>query len=236
MGKYAGHISNVLADEQEETRFTGETFEYTPENLSRFKVWWNRINLEHGRVFWATGVITMLLLSLLAYVTVYKHPAVETSINFVILQGVEIGQKGWPILGLVFLILVSLMLFGTQFSVFGSNARIAGENLGILFSHKGAHKQLHKLFYGFLWLQIVVGIVIFSLGFTEPLGLVVVGAVMNAVSMFVYTGLILFMNMTALAKPLRPATWRVLAVLGAFSFYGIFSFLTVARYLNLGQV
>lgn len=231
MGKYSSRITNVLGEEQEETKLAGESFENTPANLTRFRQWWIRINIEHGIVFWLTGIVTMLLLSLLAYSTVYRHPAVETSINFVMLESQAISQNGWPIMGMVFLVLVGLMLFGTQFSVFGSNARIAGENLGIMFQHKGVHKQLHKLFYGFLWLQVVVGIVIFSLGFTEPLELVIIGAVMNAVSMFIYTGLILWMNMTSLAKPLRPASWRVIAVLCAFGFYGIFSALTVAKYL-----
>ncbi|MEK7504438.1 MAG: Nramp family divalent metal transporter [Patescibacteria group bacterium] len=224
MGKYFGKISNIWNEESEETQVEGEQFECTNENLSRFNLWWKRINIEHGIVFWATGALTMIMLSILSYATVYKHPNVATSINFVILEAVEIGNRSWPILGSIFLVLVGVMLFGTQFSVFGSNSRIAGENLAIMFRHKEAHKQLHKLFFGFLWLQIVVGVIIFSLGFTEPLTLVIVGAVMNAVSMFIYTGLILWMNMTALDKPLRPANWRILAVLSAFLFYGFFSF------------
>lgn len=233
MSKYSGRISNVLGDDQEETVLEGKGFECTPENLARFKLWWKRMNIEHGIVFWATGTVTMLLLSLLAFATVYKHPAVETSINFVMLEAVEIGQQSWPALGATFLILVGVMLFGTQFSVLGSNSRIAGENLAIMFRHKGAHRHLHKLFYGFLWLQVVVGVIIFSLGFTEPLQLVVIGAVMNAVSMFVYTGLVLWMNMTVLAKPLRPTIWRTAMVLGAFGFYGVFSVLTIGRFIKI---
>lgn len=223
MGKYSGRISNIWDEEREETRVEGEKFVCTPENLSRFNLWWKRINIEHGIVFWATGTLTMIMLAILSFATVYKHPSVQTSINFVILEAAEIGNRSWPILGTIFLILVGIMLFGTQFSVFGSNSRIAGENLAIMFRHRGAHRELHKFFYGFLWLQVVVGILIFALGFTEPLRLVIIGAVMNAVSMFVYTGLILWMNMTALDKPLRPALWRILAVLSAFVFYGFFS-------------
>jgi uncharacterized membrane-anchored protein len=98
-----------------------------------------------------------------------------------------------------------------------------------MFRHRGAHRELHKFFYGFLWLQVVVGMLVFALDFTEPLRLVIIGAVMNAVSMFIYTGLILFMNMTALDKPLRPVFWRVLAVLSAFIFYGFFSLQLVLR-------
>lgn len=229
MSKYSGRISNIWEENQEEVQIEGTKFELNAQNISRFNLWWKRINIEHGIVFWFTGALTMIMLSILSYATVYKHPSVQTSINFILLQAVEIGNRSWPILGTIFLILVGVMLFGTQFSVFGSNSRIAGENLAIMFRHKEAHRQLHKFFYGFLWLQIVVGIIIFSLGFTEPLRLVIIGAVMNAVSMFVYTGLILWMNMTALDKPLRPAPWRILAVLAAFAFYGFFSLQLVLR-------
>ena len=88
-------------------------------------------------------------------------------------------------------------------------------------------EKLPKYFYFFLWLQILVGIIIFSLGFTEPLALVVTGAVLNAFSMFIYTGMVLWLNLTLLAKPLRPSFFRIIAVGSAFLFYGAFSIFTV---------
>ena len=132
------------------------------------------------------------------------------------------------------------MLFGTQFSVYGSNARISSENMVIadklsLASSLGKARfstdKLPKLFYGFLWLQILVGIAIFLLGFTEPLALVVTGAVLNAISMFIYSGMILWLNLTSLEKPLRPSLIRIIGVGGAFLFYGGFSIFTII--LNL---
>jgi len=76
----------------------------------------------------------------------------------------------------------------------------------------------------------LAGIVIFALGFTEPLALVVLGAFFNAVSMFVYSGLVLRLN-HSLEKPLRPSLIRSLVVLTAFLFYGIFSLFTVVQNL-----
>lgn len=227
MGKYFAQISNIWGKNQQKIQLEGERFPLSSENISRFNLWWKRINIEHGIVFWVTGVLTMIMLSVLAYATVHGHPQVSTGINFVFLEAAEIGRRGWPVMGSFFLILVGIMLFGTQFSVLGSNSRIAGENLAIMFRHKNPGAWLPKFFYAFLWLQILIGILIFALGFTEPLRLVVIGAVMNAVSMFIYTGLILWMNMTALDKPLRPAVWRVGVVLAAFAFYGFFSLVTV---------
>ncbi|KKU57419.1 MAG: hypothetical protein UX80_C0016G0006 [Candidatus Amesbacteria bacterium GW2011_GWA2_47_11b] len=108
MGKYSGHIINILAGREEEVQLTGEVFAQTEGNISRFKTWWRRINLEHGLVFWATGVVTMLLLMLLAYATVHGHPEIGSSIKFVLLEAKAMGG-----LGVAFLVAVALMLFGS---------------------------------------------------------------------------------------------------------------------------
>ena len=227
MGKYSGRITNILKGEHEDITLEGSTFECTPENVSTFKLWWRRINTEHALVFWITGAFTMVLLSLLAYSTVYGNPGVVTSINFVVLEASVIASKTFPFLGTFFLIMAGIMLFGTQFSVYGSNSRISGENLVIVNSDKYKIEKLPKYFYLFLWLQLFAGILIFALGFTEPLGLVVTGAVLNAISMFIYTGLILWLNLTLLAKPLRPSIFRIFMVGLAFLFYGGFSIFTI---------
>jgi hypothetical protein len=229
MAKWAGHITNVLSGKRETIQLEGATFEETAENISRFNIWWKRINIEHGIVFWMTGAFTMILLSLLAYATVYGNPHVVTSINFVVLEGSVIAQKTFPALGTFFLVMACIMLFGTQFSVYGSNARIASENLVITNKDKFTTDKLPKFFYGFLWFQILAGITILALGFTEPLALVVTGGVLNAISMFIYSGLILWMNMTSLPRAARPHVIRSLIVFLAFLFYGGFSVYTIVQ-------
>jgi len=231
MGAFSGHITNVLSGKKENISLTGTTFDINNENIGKFKTWWKRINIEHAIVFWATGAFTMLLLSLLAYSTVYGSKGVETSINFVIFESGAIASKTFNLLGTIFLLIASLMLFGTQFSVIGSNARIMSENLVILSPSKFKIDKMHLFFYCFLALQILAGIIIFALGFTEPLTLVVTGAVLNAISMFIYTGLILWLNFSSLAKELRPSIWRLIFVGSAFIFYGGFSIFTIIQRL-----
>lgn len=227
MGKYSGRITNILKGKSEAISLEGYSFNPTKDNIQRFNTWWKRINIEHGVVFWATGALTMIMLSLLAYTTVYGDPGVETSINFVVREGNTIGLRISPLLGKFFLVMAGVMLFGTQFSVFGSNSRISAENIVIANQDRFKIDNLSKYFYRFLWIQIAAGIVIFALGFTEPLTLVVTGAVMNAISMFIYSGLILWLNVTTLPKQLRPSILRTIIVTAAFLFYGGFSIFTI---------
>lgn len=233
MGKFSGRITNIFKGEKEDIKLEGTTFDLTKENLANFREWWKRINIEHAIVFWITGAFTMVMLSLLAYSTVFGSEGVGTSINFVIFESQAVATKTFPFLGKFFLIMAGIMLFGTQFSVLGSNARISSENLVITDQKKFKIGNLPKFFYIFLWIQIVAGIAIFASGFTEPLGLVIIGAVLNAISMFIYSGLILFMNHTSLPKELRPSRWRTVAVGSAFLFYGAFSIFTILQRMGI---
>lgn len=227
MGKYSGRITNIFKGKGENILLEGNKFEMTKLNLDRFNLWWKRINIEHAVVFWATGALTMVLLALLAFSTVYENTGVETSINFVIKEGIVIANKTFPALGTFFLVMVGIMLFGTQFSVYGSNSRISAENLVISNQERFSIQSLPKYFYIFLWTQLMAGAIIFALGFTEPLALVITGAVMNAFSMFIYSGMVLSVNMSLLDRPLRPSMFRIIAVSCAFLFYGGFSFFII---------
>lgn len=231
MGKFSGKITNVFKGKAQKIELEGYKVKLTKENIARFNIWWKRINTEHALVFWFTGALTMLMLSLLAYATVYGNPEVSTSINFVIEEATVIATKTSPFVGKFFLAMVAVMLFGTQFSVYGSNSRISSENLVIANSRMFPAKNLPKYFYIFLWLQVLAGIIILLSGFTEPLTLVVIGAVLNAMSMFIYSGLVLWMNMTTLPAPFQPSYLRRFIVGFAFLFYGAFSVFTVYNFL-----
>lgn len=227
MGKYSGRITSLLTGKNEDISLTGSTFEQTDENIKTFNQWWKNINIEHFIVFWFTGSITILLLSLLSYSAVFGQPGNEQGVNFVIREAQFIGQRIFPAVGTFFLIVVTVTLFGTQLGVFDATSRILSENLILGSSGKLKENDLRKLYYFVLWLQVSAGVIIMLLGFTEPLQLVTTAAVLNAMAMFVHSGLTLWLNMTSLEKAIRPSALRVTAMVMAFLFYGGFSFYVI---------
>lgn len=231
MGKYAGRITSLLTGKQESISLTGSTFEPTPENMGDFKRWWKNINIEHLLVFWATGAITMLLLGLLSYVTVYSPTRDTASIAFLFMEAAEIGRRIFPFAGTFFLIVAALTLFSTQLGVFDATSRILAENLVLATSQKINEKHIPKIYYVVLWLQILAGITIFLLGITEPLQLLVIAAVLNAFAMFIHTGLTLWLNLTLVEKPFRPNAFRIAMLFLGFLFYGGFSVYTIVEKL-----
>ncbi|MFH1971760.1 MAG: Nramp family divalent metal transporter [Patescibacteria group bacterium] len=230
MGKYSGRITSILTGKKEKIELKGKSFKINTKNLKLFKLWWKRINLEHFFVFWLTGLITMLFLALLSFMTTYGKDVGE-GINFIIAESVTISSKTLPIVGTLFLTISALMLFSTQFSIMDATSRIMSENLVIFSPRKFKISNLGSYYYLFLWFQIFAGILIFSLGITEPLKLVTIGAVLNAIAMFFYTGLILLLNNLSFKKPIKPTFVRNFMLTIAFLFYGFFVTITLVNIL-----
>lgn len=225
MGRYGGKITSLLKKSDENFSLEGKTFEVNQENLKVFKTWWKKVNLEHLLVFWLTGAVTIILLSLLSFVTVYHQTSVG-GIGFLFQEAQAIVENTLPIVGVLFLAIVATMLFSTQLSVFDATSRITSENLIIINKDKFKPKYLSKFYFIFLWSQIVLGIVILVSGFSEPMGLVTISAFLNAITMFIYTILILWLNSTTLPKELRPIWWRKAVLSLVILFFGMFSLLT----------
>jgi len=227
MGKYGGKITGLLKKNDENFSLEGKTFLINKDNLKIFKEWWKKINLEHLLVFWLTGAATILLLSLLAFTTVYQKTDGLTGINFLFKEAQAISIKTIPTIGSFFLILVAMMLFSTQLSVMDATSRITSENLVIINKNKFKPKNLPYFYFAFLWTQIILGIIILLVGFKEPLQLVVISAFLNAITMLIYSVAVLWLNQKTLVKELRPSWWRKIILLIVILFFGIFSWIVI---------
>jgi len=230
MGVYSQKISSLFAKKEErEIILDGTDCAETPEDISRFKKWWKLISIEHGFIFWFLGVISMIFLMLLSYATTHGLAGNAEGINFVINEGIVIGQMILPFVGVLFLVVVSIMLFQTQLGVMDSTSRIMAENLAIkkLHGKKEGKINLSKIYYSFVWAQIAFGIILFLFNIYEPKTLIILGAVINAFAMFVHLGLVFWLNHKSLPKVFRASLWRKIIIGIIFIFFGIFSFVVL---------
>ncbi len=231
MGKYGSKIRSLLTGERERMKLEGKTFVINKINLKRFEGWWRVVNIEHGLVFWLTGLLTILMLSMLAYSTVFGGTE-HQGLAFLFEEAKIIGLRTIPVVGIVFLLICFLMLFSTQLSVLSATSRIMSENLVIFNQKKFKISDLAKYYYGFLWLEIVMagGIVMFQVA--EPLLLVTISAGLNAVAMLVCAVLILWINSSELDKKLRPSRLRVGVMMIVIVFLVIFCGVTIKDVLG----
>lgn len=227
MGKYAHKIAGLFASRKihQEIKLEGEDCEINDENILRFKSWWKRISLEHLLVFWFIGGLSMLLLMILSYSTVFGLDSNKEGINFVINEGTVIAKTLFPWVGSLFLFVLGVMLFQTQLGVMDSTSRIMSENLAIrqITKTKNNKVKLSKIYYSFLWAQITFGVILFLFNFYEPKQLIVIGAVINSMAMFVHVGLVAWLNNKTLPKVFRPSLIRRILIAIIFIFFGFFS-------------
>lgn len=223
MGKYGGRITSILTGDVQELKLTGSKFEINGENLKRFRSWWRVVNAEHFLVFWLGGIVSICMLSLLAYTTVFGTSSHITGVEFIIYEAGVISQQLGFVIGTSFLVIGGLMLFNTQLTVLDATSRIMAENYLIL----KKNGSLPKMYYSFLWMQILFGIVIFLFNFGQPLVLLTISAVLNAITMFIHIGLTLNLNIRELEKEIRPNLFRIMMIVVAFLFFGYFSIRTI---------
>ena len=235
MGAFAQKITGLFRHgrKEEPIRLDGVFATTTPTDQARFRVWWRRISLEHALVFWLIGALSIMLLMLLAHATAGGLDGNAEGIRFVINEGATIGSLLSPAIGAAFLFVVAVMLFQTQLGVMDSTSRIMAENFAITVLRKKASTHIHlsKIYFTFLWAQIAFGIILFLLGISEPKTLLVLGACINAVAMFVHVGLVSILNFRSIPKCYQPGVLRRLILLGIFLFFGFFSGLVILNQL-----
>ncbi|MEK6974400.1 MAG: Nramp family divalent metal transporter [Nanoarchaeota archaeon] len=231
MGKFSQKMAGLFKSKKHETlKLSGVESDTSKKSVANFKKWWKIVSMEHLIVFWFIGLITMSLLMLLSYTTTFQAGVGEKAdISFVIAEASAMGQKTLPFIGVAFLIAVIIMLFQTQLGVLDSTSRIMAENYAL---SKQGHKEevkinLSRIYGFFLWAQILFGIILFSINFKQPLMLIIIGAVLNAVAMFVHLGLVNWMNFKVLPKEYQAAIWRKVVIVLIFLFLGFFSIFTL---------
>lgn len=233
MGQYSQKIAGLFHNLKKRQRINleGSSFELTEQNIKNFKAWWRKINLEHLFVFWFLGLIGIGVLMVLSFSTAFGLPGNAQDIDFVINESVIIGQRLFPLVGSGFLLVIAIMLFQTQLGVLDSTSRIMAENLALkkIGNSNGKSKDvnLSLIYFGFLWAQIAFGVLLFSLNISNPLLLIVLGAVLNAVAMFVHVVLVTIMNRTALPAVLQPSLFRKIILSIIIIFFGVFSAFTI---------
>jgi len=95
------------------------------------------------------------------------------------------------------------MLFGTQLTVLDSTSRIISENIAII----EKKTNLSSTYYTIVWLLIIAGILVFASGYSNPVTLVVISAVINAAAMLIHIIMTYMLNQFELYKELRISSW-----------------------------
>ncbi len=229
MGMFSQKVTSLFAPGKKEVNLEGVTFDDTEENFSLWKKWWRLVSTEHLIVFWFLGLVTIILLSVLAKSLLFGN-ASAAGIDFIYQESGVLSTKLGAYFGMGFLIISGIMLFSTQIGVLESSSRIISENILLTFYKPGSTTNPSLAFYLALWGQIGLGIIVLLLGFHEPRALLTLSAILNAVAMLFAFPLMYILNHKNLAARYRASyLFQGLFALG-FAFFVFFVGITLKGY------
>lgn len=239
MGKYVGRIINPITGKVEAVSFKGYHFSPSEEHLSRWRAWMKFVRIDQGVIFWFLGLITLLLLSMNAYVTLVPKGLVPEGLNVAVVQAHIFGTQ-WGAWGFnLFLIMAFLMLFSVMWTVIDAFTRIVSDILYVN-SHTGPFVKhlgwlrgisIHALYYGLIIAIVVISALL--LPWQQPLPLLTVSAVLGGFTMAIYTPLLIYLNNFHLPRPLRPGWFTNFMMCAASLFYISFVLYLTLHYLRV---
>ena len=233
MGKYIGRITSPVTGQEEAISDVGYHFRYTAENMKRWRQWWRAANVEHFFSFLLTCVVCLCLMSLISYSLFYDEAgllkpemdAFGKNMNFIWGQATELEKLSFG--GFVrsgFLIMGIAVLLTTELGVLDAVARISTDIVKVNLLRENQFWTLSKLYYCFLWGEILLGVGILLIpNLDQPMFLLVTSAAMNGGVMFIYSLILLYMNNKVLSGELSMSPFRFVVIVWSCAFFGFFS-------------
>jgi hypothetical protein len=173
MGAYIPRI--VLADERRAGggAVQGTTFEPDEENMRRWRGWWKVANTEQAVTFWLIGTLGIVVLSVLAYSTVFGKDTGE-DFDFIKTEGEVLKDTVAPWFATVFWLAGFFKLLSTMLGNFDYVSRITADAVKINATPDSTRWTESRIYAVTVWGLIVVGIAILLLFTDQPLVLLVI--------------------------------------------------------------
>ncbi|WP_432946387.1 Nramp family divalent metal transporter [Kribbella sp. CA-253562] len=227
MGVHVPRLRSPVTGEPEaDPTANGYTFPPDEQNLARWKRWWKFANLEQLLTFVLITVATILFTSMLAHSTLFGDDSVKNNISFLKIEGVNLQTAvgGW--FGYLFWAIGAFALFAAATGIVDYTSRLASDMIKARYLRTSTITE-SKLYFGLVWGLVAFGIIVLLAGLDQPLVLLVISACTAGTMMFVYSGLLWWMNSRALPAPIRISKLRTAVMLFAFLAFGALATFTV---------
>ncbi|WP_181764604.1 Nramp family divalent metal transporter [Streptomyces albidus (ex Kaewkla and Franco 2022)] len=237
MGHYVPRLVSPVTGKEDLTAAVEETstqatsgYVFVPnaENMARWKRWWRFANTEQALTFVLVTVLTIVLSSLLAHSTLFGSSGLANDVSFLQDEGEALKAQIGSWFGVLFWLIGSFALFSAAVGIVDYTSRLAADVLKSTYMRGSRHSE-SRVYFWLVWGLVVIGMVILLVGIDQPLVLLVISACVAGLMMFVYGGLLLFMNRKALPAEIKVRGYRVAALIWVVVLFGVLSVLTVRQ-------
>jgi hypothetical protein len=229
MGKYAPRIVSPISG-QEEAAPSGRGYVFRPDerNMSRWRDWWRKANIEQFVSFFVIGAITITVFSLVARATVFEQPGIaDADFEFVEIEGNVLKDTVGAWFGTLFWLIGAIALFAAALGIIDYVSRLVADVLLVGYVKDSPRWTESRLYFAVVWGIIAFGVLVLLLGFDQPLTLVVLAAALSGIVMFIYSALLVLINRRFMPEPLKIRGVRLAALVWAFGLFGVLSVIVV---------
>jgi len=124
----------------------------------------------------------------------------------------------------LFWLVGAFSLFAASLGIVDYTSRLAADTIRTVYWRGGRESVIYSVV---VWAMVATGILIIAAGLDQPLVLLVISACVAAFMMFIYSALLIVINRRLLPPELRPAGYRVGALVWSIALFGILSAITV---------
>jgi hypothetical protein len=224
MGAYVPRLVSPITGEEEAAAGGRFAFEPNERNMARWRRWWRFANVEQAATFVAITVLTIAFMSMLSYSTVFGQKGLPDDIGFLEAEGNRLNELVGSWMGPLFWTIGAFSLLAASMGIVDYTSRLAADILKTAYRPRSSES---RLYFGVVWGLVTVGVLILLAGLDQPLVLLVISACVAAVTMFVYSILLLITNRRYLPDAIKVRSYRIGALVFSGAFFGVLSAITI---------
>jgi hypothetical protein len=226
MGVPIPRLASPVTGEPEAAPGTGYAFRETEENLSRWRGWWKVANQEQLSSFVAITIVTIALMSLLAYSTVLGAQA-ENNISFLEAEGQALMDRVGSWFGYLFWVIGATSLFAAALGIVDYTCRLVADVLKVSYLRDSERWSESRIYFVAVWVSVVWSTIILLAIQSQPLILLIISASIGGFMMFIYSGLLILINKRSLPPAIRIGGFRTATLVWSVLLFGAASVIAI---------
>jgi hypothetical protein len=227
MGVHVPYLASPVTGEPEAAPGTGYTFREDERNLARWKGWWDVANKEQLVSFVAITIVTIVLMSLLAYSTVLGAQA-ENNITFLQAEGEALMDRVGSWFGYLFWVIGATSLFAAALGIVDYTCRLVADVLKVSYLRDNETWSESRIYFTLVWLLVVWSAIILLAIQSQPLILLIISASIGGFMMFIYSGLLILINGRSLPPAVRITRFRTATMIWSVLLFGTASVIAIS--------
>ena len=221
MGSYIPRVVSPLTGQEISAPTTGYMFPQDKENLSRWKVWWRLANIEQLSTNIFIGLASIIVFTVLAVSTLGVGGDYVGDFTFISDEANALDSVMGSGFGSFFLIAGFAALFSTSITQVDFVGRLVSDVLKINVLRENDRWSESKLYFVTVWAFTVFCVAVILAGLEQPLLLLVISSVFQAIVLAASAVMLVFLNRRQLPDAIKIRGIRLWMVVWAAIFFGL---------------